>query len=331
MRINENDGTYIDSKSFFSKNGFLIATHSKLSNGLNLTLSGIFFGELSMIDNINNHTLSLGNETKVNSGSGFLISMDNYMSYLWDNIISYNDTSIIISQSINFDILGNLYQLINYFGGVFVNKYYLAIQQTQSNSALIKYDNKGNFLWVKSQNLNNPNSYVQFLNSFITNSAFNTITILGLYSSSVSFDKINIQNSSPGDFFLSTLTDGCYNIAFNSKQVCSSNGNCNSPNNCVCNNKYSGSNCEINIINNNNNPFVCNGISSNNTKVCNGNGICTQNDICNCNNNYSGKFCDTKSSVATSRDMKKNIVHYNRFNVNFMICLFMISVIIIFE
>jgi hypothetical protein len=52
----------------------MISTYTNLFNK-NITLSGIFFGELMIINNSNNQTFYMGNETKPNSGIQIFIKI----------------------------------------------------------------------------------------------------------------------------------------------------------------------------------------------------------------------------------------------------------------
>ena len=75
----------------------------------------------------------------------------------------------------------------------------------------------------------------------------------------------------------------CYG-KFESGMVCSSRGECTSPDNCKCwNGLYTGKECEIPI---------CFGISANDPNVCSyGNGTCMINNQCQCLDGFYGETC----------------------------------------
>ncbi|EFC43044.1 predicted protein [Naegleria gruberi] len=77
----------------------------------------------------------------------------------------------------------------------------------------------------------------------------------------------------------------CFGIPDNETlSVCHNHGACVSPNKCQCQEKYTGSQCEIPI---------CYGITANNSQVCsNNNGTCSEPDSCRCNDGYYGFQCE---------------------------------------
>ncbi|EFC47419.1 predicted protein [Naegleria gruberi] len=74
----------------------------------------------------------------------------------------------------------------------------------------------------------------------------------------------------------------CSGVDSTNSSVCSSRGICNQTNQCSCQSKYFGDNCEL---------TSCNGIQSNSNLVCSGNGTCQDYNFCNCKNGLLGKNC----------------------------------------
>jgi hypothetical protein len=120
----------------------------------------------------------------------------------------------------------------------------------------------------------------------------------------------------------------CFGIDENSDQVCSSNGRCVSSNLCVCNENYTGLNCQNEVpkcfgvfgslpsacsgfgtcVSNNNCSCLtdysgpncqfinCYGVSTNDSSVCSGNGNCTAPNTCQCNDDSYGPSCSSRTT-----------------------------------
>jgi hypothetical protein len=76
----------------------------------------------------------------------------------------------------------------------------------------------------------------------------------------------------------------CFNKHYKAFDVCNMN-QCVGPDKCDCKQKHlqSGDNCQY---------FTCNGISDKNSTVCSGNGKCVNPNFCDCNNGYFGQNCE---------------------------------------
>lgn len=80
----------------------------------------------------------------------------------------------------------------------------------------------------------------------------------------------------------------------NPSQCCGGKGNCYQPDQCYCQKKWYGSNCQMA------GPqpsFTCYGYSPTNTQVCNGHGICAAQDVCYCAYGYGGQKCECSGNV----------------------------------
>jgi hypothetical protein len=84
---------------------------------------------------------------------------------------------------------------------------------------------------------------------------------------------------------------------YNNQIPCSNHGKCVSPNTCVCNGNYTGSDCSVS-------PTVlqCNGVPATSDKVCNGHGQCQASGNCMCDNGFSGLNCSVTSCYGVSSD-----------------------------
>ncbi|KAL0488539.1 tenascin-N [Acrasis kona] len=87
-------------------------------------------------------------------------------------------------------------------------------------------------------------------------------------------------NCKPGYYgrFCNNFT--CNSVSYTNASVCSGNGICADYNTCICNQGYTGVNCEIY------NGYNCSGFNS--SYACSGNGYCTSNGTCICPLNYTG-------------------------------------------
>ncbi|KAF0974537.1 hypothetical protein FDP41_006569 [Naegleria fowleri] len=74
----------------------------------------------------------------------------------------------------------------------------------------------------------------------------------------------------------------CYNFTGDSISVCGGHGTCIAPNQCKCNEGYSGTECDV---------FSCNGILKSSSSVCSGRGRCYSLNQCVCNAGYFGQDC----------------------------------------
>jgi hypothetical protein len=81
----------------------------------------------------------------------------------------------------------------------------------------------------------------------------------------------------------------CFGGPSNDPFVCSGNGECLKPNYCLCNQNYTGNNCQFQIT-------YCYGYSSAHFMSCSGNGVCNSTDSCICNSNYGGSNCQSRIS-----------------------------------
>jgi hypothetical protein len=78
----------------------------------------------------------------------------------------------------------------------------------------------------------------------------------------------------------------CFGKNQSDPSVCSGNGECFSPDSCVCKSGYvAGGKCD--------NP-ICFGQSSTNSVVCSGNGNCTAPNNCKCKRGYEGPDCSQR-------------------------------------
>eukprot|EP01080_Neovahlkampfia_damariscottae_P006368 gene6368-10375_t len=76
----------------------------------------------------------------------------------------------------------------------------------------------------------------------------------------------------------------CFGVNSTDPNVCSGHGTCNQPNICSCSAGYFGEKCHL---------HSCFGVISNDPKVCSGNGVCSSIDNCTCSEKHSGKECKT--------------------------------------
>jgi len=93
----------------------------------------------------------------------------------------------------------------------------------------------------------------------------------------------------------------CFSVHWENSTVCSGNGDCDTPDHCMCDGGWTSENCQ--------HPLCYGIISTNRPNVCSGGGDCIAPDTCECGAGYSGSQCQhhwcsgvyhTYSSVCTS-------------------------------
>jgi hypothetical protein len=82
------------------------------------------------------------------------------------------------------------------------------------------------------------------------------------------------------------LNPVCWQLPSDHQSVCSSHGNCLSPNNCSCTYGFIGQACET---------LTCYSKSSSDSSVCSTRGVCTGVDQCSCYSGFSGNMCQTST------------------------------------
>ncbi|EFC42319.1 predicted protein [Naegleria gruberi] len=75
----------------------------------------------------------------------------------------------------------------------------------------------------------------------------------------------------------------CYGLNSTNPNACSGNGNCISPNSCVCHANYTEGNCSIPL---------CFGVRGDNSEVCSSKGSCVQANVCGCEDGHTGLECE---------------------------------------
>ncbi|EFC35194.1 predicted protein, partial [Naegleria gruberi] len=85
---------------------------------------------------------------------------------------------------------------------------------------------------------------------------------------------------------LSTKQTVCYDVDASENSACNGNGLCFDTDTCVCQQGWSGANCNI---------TSCSGVSSNDNSVCSGHGSCVNTETCVCKQGWYSANCNVTS------------------------------------
>lgn len=133
--------------------GGLIPSSIVLDKQHNLYIAGRFWNSMDFDPGPDSALLSTSQAV-----SHFLLKLDSLGNFLWANKLEINDTSFLSIEDIHVDNQGNLYAT-GYFDGRLdfdpgPDSTYLEAQQTREHNTFItKFDTRGNFQWVRKNNL----------------------------------------------------------------------------------------------------------------------------------------------------------------------------------